>query len=83
MAADIGVGVARKRRDLQRFAVGLLQSDNVGIGLLDRLDDPVEINLIAAIPDIETHDLDLDGFSRRRGSREKDGKERTKNECAA
>ena len=43
VAADIGIGVTRKRRDLQRFAVRLLQPDNVRIGFLDRFDDPLKL----------------------------------------
>lgn len=75
MAAHIGVGITRKRCNLQRIAVWLLQADNIRIGFLDRFDDLVETDLLAALPDIETHDLDLDGFRRRNGARKQDGKE--------
>ena len=53
MTTRIGMGIARKRGNLQGLAIGFLPTDDVGIGQFDRRDNRGKADLIAAISDVE------------------------------
>ncbi len=59
VAADVVVGKPGLGGEPGEVAVGLLHADDIGVGGLDRLDHLGERDLLAAVPDVEAHHLEL------------------------
>ena len=69
-----GIGVAQGRRERACLPLRFLQQHDVGVGGADGVEDPSDIHLLAAEPDIERHDPQLNRIigslgRRRRGQR--------------
>ena len=75
----VRVGHPRCVRDAPEIALGLLDSHHIGTRRPDRLADPVELNLSAAVPDVEGHHGERVGRGRGRAQQQRErGAERRK-----
>ena len=68
LGTDAVVWPAERLGHLRGVALGFLEGHDVGVRSLDGLDDLVEVDLVAAIFDVEVHELE-----RRRGRRSRGG----------
>ena len=67
LVADVGMRPAELLGEATRVALGLLERDDIRIGEAGGLHDLGEVDLVAAVLDVEVHQLELRLRRRRRG----------------